>query len=65
MQKRIYRTRDASTYLGLGESTLEKMRMTGDGPRYVKLGRIVGYEQRSLDDWIEKRTRTSTSEPAA
>jgi predicted DNA-binding transcriptional regulator AlpA len=65
MQKRLYRTPDAADYLGLGESTLEKMRMTGDGPQYVKLGRIVSYEQKSLDAWIEQRTRTSTSEPAA
>jgi hypothetical protein len=38
MQPRIFRTRDAARYLGLAESTLEKRRIFGGGPRWVRLG---------------------------
>jgi predicted DNA-binding transcriptional regulator AlpA len=53
----------AADYLGLKPSTLAKMRVRGDGPRYAKLGRkIVVYETDDLDQWIEERKRSSTSE---
>jgi predicted DNA-binding transcriptional regulator AlpA len=38
MQPRVLRTPDAATYLGLTASTLEKMRLSGGGPRFVRLG---------------------------
>jgi len=38
MLPRIIRTRDAARYLGLAESTLEKWRISGGGPRWVRLG---------------------------
>lgn len=64
MQRRILRTPDAASYVGLAASTLEKARLTGWGPRYVKLGRIVGYDVQDLDRWLEARKRGSTSESA-
>ena len=35
------RAPDAAKYLGLSASTLAKLRMTGDGPAFSKLGRRV------------------------
>ncbi len=53
----------AADYLGLKPSTLAKMRMRGDGPRYAKLGRkIVIYETDDLNDWVAGQKRSSTSE---
>jgi predicted DNA-binding transcriptional regulator AlpA len=60
--KRRVRTAEASKYLNLSESTLEKYRLTGFGPRYAKLGRIVTYSMEDLDDWVAARSRTSTSQ---
>jgi hypothetical protein len=45
----------------LSVSTLNKLRLTGDGPRYLKLGRRVA--QSALVDWMHRRERTSTSDP--
>lgn len=59
------RTPDAAAYLGLARSTLEKLRLTGGGPRYAKLGKICTYSVEDLKAWAEARTRTSTSERAA
>ncbi len=55
---------DASTYLGLGASTLEKLRMTGKGPVYLKIGRRCLYAQRDLDAWLAQHRRISTTRAA-
>jgi predicted DNA-binding transcriptional regulator AlpA len=64
MQPRVLRTPDAAAYLGLTASTLEKMRTTGIGPRFVRLGaRAVGYDRADLDHFVEMGRRVSTSDP--
>ena len=60
--KRRGRTADAASYIGLSKSTLEKYRVTGGGPVYASLGRIVIYDFDDLDIWVEARKRTSTSD---
>jgi len=62
-EKRIFRTREAAEYLGLSASTLEKKRMTGDGPDFIRItGRAVGYDIADLNSWIDGQRRASTSE---
>jgi len=56
------RTPAAAKYLGLAPRTLEKMRLTGGGPRYYKLGRAVVYDTDDLGRWVEARARRSTSD---
>jgi predicted DNA-binding transcriptional regulator AlpA len=64
MQPRVLRTPDAARYLGLAASTLEKLRLTGGGPRFIRIGfRAVGYAIGDLDAFIEGRRRHSTSDP--
>lgn len=55
-------TREAAFYLGLSYRTLEKMRLTGDGPRFRKHGRYVRYHIADLDAWSEGRRKNSTSD---
>jgi predicted DNA-binding transcriptional regulator AlpA len=63
MQPRVFRTPDAAQYLGLTASTLEKMRLSGSGPRFVRIGtRAVGYTIDDLDTFIEAGRRASTSD---
>jgi predicted DNA-binding transcriptional regulator AlpA len=63
-RRRVLRTPDAAKYIGLTASTLEKMRLSGGGPRFVRLGaRAVGYAIGDLDSFIDGRRRTSTSDP--
>jgi predicted DNA-binding transcriptional regulator AlpA len=57
------RTRGASAHTGLSESTLEKLRITGGGPAFLKLGRVVVYDSADLDAWLASRRRVSTSDP--
>jgi excisionase family DNA binding protein len=55
-------TREAAFYLGLSFRTLEKMRLTGNGPRFRKHGRFVRYHIADLDAWSEGRRLSSTSD---
>lgn len=54
----------AADLTGLSVSTLNKMRLTGDGPAYLKLGRRVAYDLADLDSWLASKRRHSTSEAA-
>jgi predicted DNA-binding transcriptional regulator AlpA len=56
------RTREAASYCGLAHRTLEKLRLTGEGPAYLKIGRAVVYDRHDLDQWLAAKRRRSTSE---
>ena len=57
--------REAAMRLTLSERTLERWRVSGEGPPYAKLGRRVLYRQSDLDEWIAARVVGSTSEARA
>jgi predicted DNA-binding transcriptional regulator AlpA len=60
------RTPDAARHLGLTSSTLEKMRVRGDGPPFRRLSRRhVTYAVSALDAWARDREYRSTKEYAA
>jgi Helix-turn-helix domain len=52
----------AAKALGLSERTLERLRLTGGGPVYVKAGRRVLYREPDLAAWIASRVRATTSD---
>jgi predicted DNA-binding transcriptional regulator AlpA len=52
----------AAARLCLSPRTLERLRVTGFGPQYYKLGRKVAYGESDLDAWVNARRRNSTSE---
>ena len=58
------RTREAAAYIGLAKSTLEKLRLTGNGPPYIRIGRVVVYDPDDLDHWLAAHRRLSTSDRA-
>ena len=61
--QRVLRTPEAAHYVGLSASTLEKFRLTGNGPIYQKAGpKIVVYRTEDLDAWLAGGRRTSTSD---
>ena len=60
--RRWLRVRDAADHLGMGVSTLNKLRLTGGGPRFVKHSSIVLYDRLEIDRWLEERKVASTSQ---
>lgn len=59
---RRLRPAQAATYAGLSKSTLDKMRVLGNGPAFFKIGRASVYQTDDIDAWLAQRRRTSTSD---
>jgi predicted DNA-binding transcriptional regulator AlpA len=62
---KVLNTIEAAQLVGLSESTLAKMRLTGNGPVYCKLGRRVVYRPADLERWLQSRTARDTSDADA
>jgi predicted DNA-binding transcriptional regulator AlpA len=54
--------RETAAYLGISKSFLDKSRLDGTGPVYLKIGRRVAYDLGDLEIWIASRKRRHTSE---
>jgi hypothetical protein len=58
----------AAKYLGgekpLSIKTMQRWRLDGKPPVYRKIGRLVRYDQESLDAYLAGRIRQSTSDDA-
>lgn len=52
---------EAAPRVGLKVSTLQKLRMTNDGPRFLKLNRAVRYREQDLEEWLSARVVSSTA----
>jgi predicted DNA-binding transcriptional regulator AlpA len=57
--------REAATQLHLSERTLERFRVSGTGPKFVRLGRSIRYRLADIEAYIASRVVGSTSERAA
>ena len=55
-------TRQAADHLGLSTRTLDRFRVSGDGPVFLKFGGRVRYLIEDLDAWARTRRRKSTSD---
>ena len=65
-EQELLTPREAATYLRVSKSYLDKLRVYGDGPRFLRPGkRKVFYRKSDLDAWLARRSFDSTSEYAA
>lgn len=60
--EKLWSTDGAAAVLGVSPRTLEYLRVQGDGPRFVKIGRRVKYRAGDLTAYLEARTRQSTAD---
>jgi predicted DNA-binding transcriptional regulator AlpA len=59
----VHSPEQVARQLGLSTSTLAKLRLSGNGPAYIKLGgRRVGYRPKDIEEWLERSRRISTSQ---
>ncbi len=50
--------------LGVKPHTLAKWRVSGDGPRFVRVSpRVIRYIEADVDAWMADRVRRSTCDP--
>ncbi len=61
MDIEVLTTSEAAQYLRLGKPTLDRFRITGEGPSFCKLGGAVRYRRADLDEWLERRLIASVS----
>jgi predicted DNA-binding transcriptional regulator AlpA len=54
----------AAELLGLSVRTLQRFRVQGRGPQFVKLGKRVFYREADLERYLDTCLRSSTSEAA-
>jgi predicted DNA-binding transcriptional regulator AlpA len=57
--------REAAAYLNVSKSWLDKSRLDGTGPRYIKIGRRVCYDLADLELFAVSQKRQHTSEPSS
>ena len=55
-------TKEAAKILGVSHRTLEKYRVTGEGPPYFKFGRRVLYLEEDVIEWAKSKRCKSTSD---
>ena len=61
-QSTVLTTEQAAKRLGVSPRTLERYRVSGEGPEFVKIGRCVRYRASKLKRWLDGCTRRSTSD---
>ena len=61
-QPTLLTTEQAAKRLGLSPRTLERYRVSGKGPEFLKIGRWVRYTASKLNRWLEGCKRRSTSD---
>jgi predicted DNA-binding transcriptional regulator AlpA len=65
-EHRLLDVREAAMRLGLSKSTLDKMRCSGRGPRFIRAtDRAIRYDPADLQAFADERRRRSTSELAS
>jgi len=59
----LLQERFAADFLGVTPGALQKWRMKGGGPRFVRISsRCVRYRRRDLIEWAQAHLQVSTSE---
>lgn len=51
--------------LAVTEGCLAKWRLSGEGPRFIRVGRRIAYDPRDVQEWLDARRVGSTSQVAA
>lgn len=63
LDQHYYSPKELSALLGISTSLLNKLRLTGKGPKYIKVSyRVLRYPMIEVAKYIETYKRRSTSE---
>jgi predicted DNA-binding transcriptional regulator AlpA len=60
----VLNTKQAALYTGLSKSNLDKLRIYGGGPIFVKVGARVVYDKVDVDAWLASKKIANTSQAA-
>lgn len=54
--------KQAAELTGLSCAWFQRARWSGDGPQFVRVNRAVRYRRSVLTEWMDSRTKSSTSD---
>jgi hypothetical protein len=60
--KRLLRPERVGELYDIAVGYLAKLRCTGEGPEFIKIGSRVYYEEQAIERWLATCRRTSTSD---
>jgi hypothetical protein len=60
--EKVLTPKETAIRLRVSESFLAKKRVTGGGPKFTKVGRVVRYPESAINEYLSARLRTSTSD---
>lgn len=60
----LINAKHAAQRLCITEGTLAKWRLTGEGPKFFRVGRRIAYDPRDIQTWLDARRVSSTSQVA-
>jgi predicted DNA-binding transcriptional regulator AlpA len=61
----VLNTKEAAKYVGLSKSSLDKLRIYGGGPLFIKVGARVVYDKVDVDAWLASKKVANTSQAIA
>ncbi len=59
--RQLLNVKEAARRLNVSASFLNKTRLTGEGPLFIKLGARVAYDPADLTDWLAAQKQASTT----
>jgi predicted DNA-binding transcriptional regulator AlpA len=60
--EKVHTPKETAVRLKVSESFLAKKRVSGGGPKFIKMGRVVRYPESAINEYLASQVRTSTSD---
>lgn len=64
MTQSLLKPKSLAEQLSVTDGCLAKWRVTGEGPRFIRVGRRIAYDPRDVQEWLDARRVGSTSQVA-
>lgn len=61
MDDLLLKPAEVAAYLGTSVGSLAQQRYRGQGPRFIKTGKLVRYRRSDIAAWLEANTHQQTS----
>lgn len=58
----VYTPKETAVRLKVSVSFLAKKRVSGGGPKFTKIGRVIRYPETAINEYLAAQLRTSTSD---
>jgi predicted DNA-binding transcriptional regulator AlpA len=54
-QEGLMTEKELAAFLGLSLSSVKRLRASGDGPPFVRIGRAIRYDPEAVREWLRQR----------